>query len=249
MGIANIAYDSDDTRYAGTKLNGYRRRQQRLRKRLQEQGTKSAKRLLARRRRKETRHVANINHTIAKSIVTEAARTGRGIAVEKLTGIRDRVRMRKPQRVTLHSWAFQQLGAFLIYKARRARPPPASGGLADEAGNCDGCETETAWPPMAPATTDPARSSALGGGGTSGRRCELGRRTETPPVTPAPAIRLPPAAVQVPLRSRSMIVPGRRHDGHRVALVPVFRVRTGCAVCWCPSRRDGRRPGRRSPGR
>ncbi|MFE9657803.1 RNA-guided endonuclease InsQ/TnpB family protein [Micromonospora sp. NPDC006431] len=123
MGIANIAYDSDDTRYAGTKLNGYRRRQQRLRKRLQEKDTKSAKRLLARRRRKETRHTANINHTIAKSIVTEAARTGRGIAVEKLTGIRDRVRLRKPQRVTLHSWAFQQLGAFLVYKARRAGVP------------------------------------------------------------------------------------------------------------------------------
>ncbi|TWH68324.1 IS605 OrfB family transposase [Micromonospora olivasterospora] len=75
------------------------------------------------RRRKETRHTANINHAIAKSIVTEAARTGRGIAVEKLTGIRDRVRLRKPQRVTLHSWAFHQLGAFLIYKARRAGVP------------------------------------------------------------------------------------------------------------------------------
>ncbi|MFU8854622.1 RNA-guided endonuclease InsQ/TnpB family protein [Micromonospora sp. SL1-18] len=123
MGIANIAYDSDDTRYAGSKLNGYRRRQQRLRMRLQEKGTKSAKRLLARRRKKETRHAANVNHIIAKSIVTEAARTGRGIAVEKLTGIRDRVRLRKPQRVTLHSWAFQQLGAFLVYKARRAGVP------------------------------------------------------------------------------------------------------------------------------
>ncbi|MEU2615925.1 transposase [Micromonospora sp. NPDC007271] len=96
---------------------------QRLRKRLQEKDTKSAKRLLARRRRKETRHTANSNHSIAKSIVTEAARTGRGIAVEKLTGIRDRVRLRKPQRVTLHSWAFQQLGAFLVYKARRAGVP------------------------------------------------------------------------------------------------------------------------------
>ncbi|WP_231935290.1 RNA-guided endonuclease InsQ/TnpB family protein [Micromonospora viridifaciens] len=123
MGIANIAYDSDDTRYAGTKLNGYRRRQQRLRQRLQAKGTKSAKRLLARRRRKEARHAANVNHTIANSIVTEAARTGRGIAVEKLTGIRDRVRLRKPQRVTLHSWAFQQLGACLTYKARRAGVP------------------------------------------------------------------------------------------------------------------------------
>jgi putative transposase len=52
--------------------------------------------------------------------VTEAQRTGRGIALEDLTGIRARVRLRKPQRVTLHSWAFAQLGQFTAYKARRA---------------------------------------------------------------------------------------------------------------------------------
>lgn len=106
MGIATIAYDSDGNRYDGTELNGYRRRQARLRQRLQAKGTPSAKRLLARRRRKETRRAANVHHVIAKTIVTEAARTGRGIAVEELTGIRDRVRLRKPPRVTLSSWSF-----------------------------------------------------------------------------------------------------------------------------------------------
>jgi putative transposase len=123
MGIANIAYDSDGNRHAGTKLNGYRRRQLRLRQRLQGKDTKSARRLLARRRKKEARHATNVNHTIAKTIVTEAARTGRGLAVEDLTGIRDRVRLRKPQRVTLSSWSFHQLGSFLAYKARRAGIP------------------------------------------------------------------------------------------------------------------------------
>lgn len=123
LGIANIAVDSDGTRYTGAHLNSYRRRQQRLRQRLQAKGTQSARRLLARRRKKETRHAANINHQIAKTIVAEAARTGRGVAVEDLTGIRDRVRLRKPQRVTLSSWAFHQLGAFLAYKARRAGVP------------------------------------------------------------------------------------------------------------------------------
>jgi len=123
MGIVNIAYDCDGNRHAGSKLNGYRRRQLRLRKRLQEKNTKSARRLLARRRRKEARHAANVNHCISKAIVTEAARTGRGIAVEDLTGIRERVRLRKPQRVTLSSWSFHQLGSFLAYKARRAGVP------------------------------------------------------------------------------------------------------------------------------
>ena len=123
LGIVNIAYDSDGTRYTGAQLNRYRRRQQRLRRRLQAKNTASARRLLAKRRRKEARHAANTNHVIAKTIVTEAARTGRGIAVEQLTGIRDRVRLRKPQRVTWSSWSFQQLGGLLAYKARRAGGP------------------------------------------------------------------------------------------------------------------------------
>lgn len=123
MGIATIAYDSDGNRHTGTKLNGYRRRQARLRQRLQAKGTQSAKRLLARRRKKEARHAANVNHIIAKTIVTQAARTGRGIAVEELTGIRNRVRLRKPRRVTLASWSFHQLGEYLAYKARRAGVP------------------------------------------------------------------------------------------------------------------------------
>jgi putative transposase len=123
LGIANIAYDSDGNRYAGGRLNGYRRRQLRLRKRLQAKATKSARRLLARRHKKEARHAANVNHISAKTIVTEAVRTGRGIAVEDLTGIRERVRLRKPQRVTLSAWSFGQLGAFLAYKARRAGVP------------------------------------------------------------------------------------------------------------------------------
>ena len=139
MGIANIAYDSDGTRYAGDRLNGYRRRQLRLRKRLQEKNTKSARRLLARRNKKESRHAANVNHCIAKTIVTEAVRTGRGIAVEELTGIRDRVRLRKPQRVTLSSWSFHQLGSFLSYKASRAGVPLVQVDPRYTSQTCHGC--------------------------------------------------------------------------------------------------------------
>ncbi|MBE3008493.1 IS200/IS605 family element transposase accessory protein TnpB [Microbispora sp. NEAU-D428] len=120
LGIANIATTSDGDRHSGKGLNAHRHRQRRLRRRLQAKATKSAKRLLKRRRRKEARFAANINHIIAKQIVTEAERTGRGIALEDLGGIRDRVRLRKPQRVTLHSWSFHQLGSFIAYKAARS---------------------------------------------------------------------------------------------------------------------------------
>jgi IS605 OrfB family transposase len=123
LGIANIATTSDGTVFAGKGLNRVRHRNQRLRQKLQAKRTKSAKRLLRKRRRKEARFAADTNHVISKRIVTEAQRTGRGIALEDLTGIRGRVRLRKPQRVTLHSWAFAQLAAFIAYKAVHAGLP------------------------------------------------------------------------------------------------------------------------------
>ncbi|WP_066936299.1 RNA-guided endonuclease InsQ/TnpB family protein [Microtetraspora fusca] len=123
LGIANIATTSDGIRHAGRQLNQVRHRNRRLRSRLQAKGTKSAKRLLRRRSGREARFAADTNHRIAKSIVTEAERTCRGIALEDLGGIRERVRLRKPQRVTLHSWAFHQLGTFIAYKAQRRGVP------------------------------------------------------------------------------------------------------------------------------
>ncbi|MGW6027893.1 RNA-guided endonuclease InsQ/TnpB family protein, partial [Streptomyces sp. NPDC055214] len=123
LGIVNIATTSTGYQAAGRHLNRHRKRQLDLRKKLQAKRTKSAKRRLKNRRRKEQRHAANVNHIISKKIVTEAERTSAGIALEDLGGIRQRVRLRKPQRVTLHSWAFHQLGQFLEYKARRAGVP------------------------------------------------------------------------------------------------------------------------------
>ena len=57
LGIAKIATTSDGKFYSGTKVKNVRRRYFRLRQKLQAKGTKSAKRLLKRRRRKESRHV------------------------------------------------------------------------------------------------------------------------------------------------------------------------------------------------
>lgn len=123
LGIVNIATTSTGYRAAGRGLNRYRKRQLDLRRKLQSQGTTSAKRLLKRRNRRERRHATNVNHIIAKKIVTTAERTGRGIALEDLTGIRDRVRLRKDQRAPLHTWGFRQLGRFIAYKSRRAGVP------------------------------------------------------------------------------------------------------------------------------
>jgi IS605 OrfB family transposase len=123
LGIVNIATTSTGYQAAGRGLNRHRKRQLDLRKKLQAKGTKSAKRLLKKRSRKEARHTINVNHTISKTIVTTAERTGTGIALEDLTGIRDRVRHRKDQRSQLHSWSFHQLASFVEYKAKRAGVP------------------------------------------------------------------------------------------------------------------------------
>jgi putative transposase len=120
LGIVNIAATSDGDRMSGAQVNRYRKRQLRLRARLQAKKTSSARRLLKKRRRKERRFAVDVNHQIGKRIVAEAERTGRGIAIENLGGIRERVRLRKPQRATLHSWAFAQLGQCLTDKAEQA---------------------------------------------------------------------------------------------------------------------------------
>ncbi len=123
MGIKNIATDSDGVIFSGDVVLGVRKRRRRQRRRLQAKGTRNARRFLRSISGRETRFVIHENHRISKQIVEKAKGTGRGIAVENLTGIRDRVRLRRSQRDDLHSWGFHQLRSFLSYKAALAGVP------------------------------------------------------------------------------------------------------------------------------
>jgi IS605 OrfB family transposase len=123
LGIVNIAATSDGERHCGRRINRKREQDRKLRSRLQKKNTKSARRRAKKYTGREARRNRDINHKISKRIVAEAERTGRGIALEILTGIRERARLRKPQRTTLHSWPFAQLGSFIAYKAKRAGVP------------------------------------------------------------------------------------------------------------------------------
>jgi putative transposase len=123
LGVTNLAADSDGNVYSSAEVNGLRRRHRHERQTLQAKGTQDARRRLKKRRRKETRFARNINHTISKRIVVMAQGTGRGIALEELSGIRDRITARKSQRAALHSWSFFQLRSFVSYKAQRAGVP------------------------------------------------------------------------------------------------------------------------------
>ncbi|MFA6105868.1 MAG: transposase [Patescibacteria group bacterium] len=118
FGIVQIASTSDGDSFCGKAVRNVRYRNQKLRKKLQAKQTKSAKRLLKKRRRKEQRFSTWVNHNISKKIVNVAKDTQRGIAIEDLNGIRERVNtVRKAQRIALSNWAFYQLRQFLTYKA------------------------------------------------------------------------------------------------------------------------------------
>jgi IS605 OrfB family transposase len=123
LGRRNIAADSDGETFCGAHNANLRNRHARLRRKLQKKGTKSAKRLLRARRRKEARFASDLNHRISKAIVRKAIDTGRGVAVEDLTHIRSRTTVQRSQRRAHHSWAFAQLRAFLTYKAAQAGIP------------------------------------------------------------------------------------------------------------------------------
>lgn len=139
FGIANIATDSEGEKFSGSQVKGLRRRHAELRAKLQSMGTKSAKRLLKHRRRKESRFARDVNHCISKKLVAKAKDTGRSIALEDLKGIRERLVVRKAQRRIQHSWSFHQLRAFVEYKARLAGVPVVLVNPRNTSRTCPSC--------------------------------------------------------------------------------------------------------------
>ena len=123
LGIVNLATDSDGTTYSGEAVEKVRRRHHRNRKRLQRKGTRGAKKRLRALSRRESDFRRHENHCISKAIVAKAKGTDRGIALEDLRGIRDRVTVRARQRARHGGWAFHQLRAFVEYKSRLAGVP------------------------------------------------------------------------------------------------------------------------------
>ena len=139
MGVVELATDSQGASYSGEAVKRVRRKHRRLRKSLQKRGTKPAKRKLKKLSGRERRFATDTNHCVAKAIVKTAKHNRLGIAVEKLTGIRGRVRVNKAARDGLHSWAFHQLGEFLRYKARLAGLPLVEVDPRNTSRSCSRC--------------------------------------------------------------------------------------------------------------
>ncbi len=124
LGVVNIATTSDSETHASEAIERNRLRHQRLRTQLQRVGTKSSRRHLKKLAGKQARFQKDVNHRISKHIVSEAERTNRAIALENLTHIRARTRVKgKEQRVKHSNWSFAQLRAYITYKAKLAGVP------------------------------------------------------------------------------------------------------------------------------
>jgi IS605 OrfB family transposase len=143
MGIVNIATTSDGENFSGAAVDATRQWHDVRKAKLQKVGTLSAKRRLRKLSGRQRRFQQDTNHKIAKKIVETAKDTRRGIAIEELGGIRERVTVRRGQRSRHANWQFFQLRAYITYKARlmgvvvQAVDPRNSSKTCSVCGHCD----------------------------------------------------------------------------------------------------------------
>jgi putative transposase len=118
VGENTLAAASTGRIWGGEALRHRRDQHLALRRRLQSNGSQSARQTLRQVSGKEMRRVKHINHETSKAIIEEAQRIGAAkIVLEDLTHIRDRLRAGRRMRTRLHRWAFRQLQSFVEYKA------------------------------------------------------------------------------------------------------------------------------------
>jgi len=118
LGIINLATTSDGKIYSGKKCNDVREKYAKIKAKLQKVGTWDAKKHLKKISGREHRFKRDVNHCISKELVNSAKDTNCSIALEDLTGIRERTTVRKAQRDKHSKWAFSELRNFIEYKAR-----------------------------------------------------------------------------------------------------------------------------------
>lgn len=119
VGENKLAAHSLGKVFGGEHLRDQRDRYLALRRRLQSNGSQSAKQKLRQVSGKEMRRVKHINHETSKAIVQAAIQAGIAkITMEDLTHIRQRIKAGKRMRGRLHRWAWRQLQSFVEYKAK-----------------------------------------------------------------------------------------------------------------------------------
>ena len=126
LGRTDVAVTSSGEKFSGKQITKIRDKFSRVRASLQKKaskGTRStrrrARKVLQRLSGRERRFQTNINHSVSYRIVQQAKTNNQAIALEDLTGIRERTNQlprSKTERRRSNSWAFFQLRMFLLYK-------------------------------------------------------------------------------------------------------------------------------------
>lgn len=118
LGENVLAATSHGMLFGGGKIRYERNKYLSKRRKLQSNGSQSAKQLLRKISGKEARRMKHINHKVSKKIIEEAIKENAGIIVlENLTNIRSRIKAGKKVRSRLHKWSFFQLQTLIQYKA------------------------------------------------------------------------------------------------------------------------------------
>lgn len=150
LGVANIAATSDGDVHSGGGIEACRLRYATGRRSLQRAAAgrkrrgkrpKNIRRKLQRQSGREARFRRDTNHVISKALVATVKGTDRGIALEDLSGIRDRIRLRKRQRARVHGWSFFQLRQFVEYKATLAGVEVLTIDPRNTSRTCNSCGT------------------------------------------------------------------------------------------------------------
>lgn len=120
LGVANVAvlagpgvvrfFDGKPLRYTRNRYSSYRQA-------LQSKGKLG---MVKRSKGKESRWASNMNHQVSREIVDIVAAASGVLHIERLLGIRERIKGTRKTNRMLHSWPFAQLLAFIQYKAALA---------------------------------------------------------------------------------------------------------------------------------
>lgn len=117
LGVCRPAVTSDNRFHGKKRWREVEKRRFRLRRKLQANGSKSAKRHLRSLAGRSQRFRRDCDHVLSRSIL-HGITAGTTVVVENLTNIRQRVKASRGEaKRRLHAWSFAQLKTFLEYKA------------------------------------------------------------------------------------------------------------------------------------
>jgi len=140
MGIVEIATDSQGQSFSGAVVKAVRCRVREHTRHVQKKRSRSAYKRLQKIRRRTSRFSKDVNHCISKSLVQKALVLRKALAIEDLTGIRERASgFTKAMRWQMGNWAFADLATKIIYKAADVGIPVVFVDPRDTSKTCSSC--------------------------------------------------------------------------------------------------------------